>query len=48
MFAELGVPGSVLKISILMLEPGEKQYIGGVAEKYGVTIDLFEAKNAYL
>ena len=43
MFAELGV-----KVQPEDFYPyvgtGEKQYIGGVAEKYGVTIDLFEAK----
>ena len=43
MFAELGV-----QVQPEDFHPyvgtGEKQYIGGVAEKYGVTIDLFEAK----
>lgn len=43
MFAELGV-----KVQPEDFHPyvgtGEKQYIGGVAEKYGVTVDLFEAK----
>jgi len=43
MFQELGV-----KVQPEDFYPfvgtGEKQYIGGVAEKYGVTIDLFEAK----
>ncbi|MBL6842150.1 MAG: HAD hydrolase-like protein [Verrucomicrobiae bacterium] len=43
MFAELGV-----KVQPEDFYPyvgtGEKHYIGGVAEKYGMTIDLFEAK----
>jgi len=43
MFQELGV-----KVQPEDFYPfvgtGEKQYIGGVAEKYGATIDLFEAK----
>ena len=43
MFAELGVQVQPEDF-YPYVGTGEKHYIGGVAEKYGMTIDLFEAK----